>query len=261
MKNQQDQSAPITVTLSGATSALVRWYCAITHQFEREAVDGALFGTLERAKDAHEGAPGMDEAFNWLLEDVVCAMKRVDHDEIPGLPVHLNGKAAELLHRYLAIAGEVGAKKDPRDAVSGTVLYALGQALTNYEKDQSGIKKAKSKSRYFDDAWGYVEEKVDEACFRRVDEEAQHRRKLNACRAHGKKQDAQPSEAEAFPLSPEHLQTLADMATGAPRPFILQAIVENTLRAAAEDPANWDSITEDALTLFKAAGGKEVQQP
>lgn len=137
--------APISVTLSPQTSGLVRWYCGITKHFEADTVEGAVHGVLERAKDAYEGSPGMDEGFNWLMEDVL----RANNDDLRqplhrqyngGYTVQLDLQASALLARYVRQDGD----DDPRDVISGAVESMLRCVLDDGEIGfQEGVQRAR----------------------------------------------------------------------------------------------------------------------
>ena len=119
---------PISTTLSLPASELVRWYCGVTHHREADTIEGAVYGVLTRAKDAYEGTPGMDEAFNWIMEDVLTGMNDDARHPLSlryggGVTVQLSIEASELLHRALE------SDEDPRDVISGCVESMLGCAL------------------------------------------------------------------------------------------------------------------------------------
>ena len=120
--------APVSTTLSHEASELVRWYGSITHHNERSTVEGAVFGTLTRAKEAYEQDPGSDEAFNWLLDDVLASMNDDCRQSVHlqyggGYSVQLSIQASALLARY----SESG--DDPRDIINGAVESLLSCGL------------------------------------------------------------------------------------------------------------------------------------
>lgn len=121
--------ASLSATLSDEASALVRWYCAITHHREEAAVEGAVYGALTRAREAYEQTPGFDEAFDWLLEDVLDGMQSVGRQPRGlqfggGYTVQLDGPASMLLRRFVEEK-----EADMRDVVSAAVAYALEAAF------------------------------------------------------------------------------------------------------------------------------------
>lgn len=124
---------PISTTLSPQASALVRWYCGITRHREEDAVEGAVFGLIERAKDAYDEGNRHNESFNWLMEDVLRGMN--DDLRKParlmyggGYTVHLSVEASALLSRYTDSTGD-----DPRDVVSGALESMLRCVLEDGE--------------------------------------------------------------------------------------------------------------------------------
>ena len=135
---------PISTTLSPQASELVRWYCSITKHHETEAVEGAVFGVLERAKDAYEGTPGGDDGFDWLMEDVIQAKR--DDLRFPirrnyhgGHTVQLGQTASALLARFVQENGG-----DPRDIVSAAVESVLRCVL---EDGETGFPEAHRRAR------------------------------------------------------------------------------------------------------------------
>ena len=139
-----DTPAPVSATLSHEASELVRWYCGVTHHAEGSAVEGAVYGVLERAKDAYEGPPGGDDGFDWLLTDVLAGMNddsRQSHHRQHGggFTQRLNGVASELLWRYLRESTD-----DPRDVVSGCVISLLRCQLDDLSLDlRQAVQQAK----------------------------------------------------------------------------------------------------------------------
>ena len=117
---------PITITLGATVTRLVRWYCQITHQQEADAIEGALTGVLERAWAAYQEEIGIDEAFNWLLDDVSMFLQSdARESRLPwrgGTSLQLSPEASLLLHERLRAHGH----EDPRDVVSGAVVVLLG---------------------------------------------------------------------------------------------------------------------------------------
>ena len=114
--------APISTTLSLQASDLVRWYCEVTRHQESDAIEGAVYGVLSRAREAYAEHSRYDESFNWMLEDVLEAMR--DPSRQPGRDAHrgthtvrLCPEASELLRGYCEAVEE-----DVTDAANGAVL-------------------------------------------------------------------------------------------------------------------------------------------
>ena len=121
--------APITLTLGLGASELVRWYCQISHHQEADAIEGALIGLFERARAAYEESSRIDEAFDWLLADVLSFMQKgTRRTWLPwggGVSLQLSPEASGLLHRWRPL----DKADDIRDVVSGAVVVLLGSAL------------------------------------------------------------------------------------------------------------------------------------
>ena len=118
---------PVSATLSPQASELVRWYCGITHHHETDAVEGEVFGVLERARDAHEGPAGGDEGFNFILEDVLRAMNDDSRQSLHrryggGYTAQMDIEASALVSRFQEATG-----CDLRDIVSACVGYTLDE--------------------------------------------------------------------------------------------------------------------------------------
>ena len=79
---------------------------------EHATVEGAVFSVFTRAKQAYEKHRGMDEAFDWLMEDVLASMNDLARDPAcrrydGGVTIQLSQEASGLLHRALEML-EVG---------------------------------------------------------------------------------------------------------------------------------------------------------
>ncbi len=166
---EQQQQAPgaaatkpeaLTVTLSPEASALVRWYCVITHHFADAAVEGAVFGTLERAKEAYEGPEGGDEAFNWLLDDVSRAMHHDDRapvcDTGRRLSLQLDEQASAAVRQYTLHTGA-----DPRDVANAAILAEVPHVVEQVIEGEEA-----------DDGPGIMRDHVAAAARRRTGEDA-----------------------------------------------------------------------------------------
>ena len=116
---------PISTTLSREASELVRRYSGITRHTDASTVEGAVFGTLSRAKEAYEDQPGADDGFNWLLEDVLAGMRDDSRQTVHrqyggGDTVQLDSKALKLAVEFQRTTG-----CDLRDIVSGRLHTSL----------------------------------------------------------------------------------------------------------------------------------------
>ncbi len=150
---------PISVTLSGPTSDLVRWYCGVSKHREDVSVDGALYGALSRAKAAYED-DSFDEAFNFVLDDTLGCM---NSSRLPGhtkrgfLSVGLDYQASHAVFDYAEATGA-----DPRDVVNAAVLAEVPHVVDQIT-DPEGIT---------DDGPGIMADHVAAAARRRRGEEA-----------------------------------------------------------------------------------------
>ena len=66
--------APMTVTLSPPTAALVRWGAKTLRVFPAAVVEGALFGRLEAVQACYAQEGWGDDAFLWFMRDVTAAL-------------------------------------------------------------------------------------------------------------------------------------------------------------------------------------------
>jgi hypothetical protein len=149
---QQAQPAPISATLSRQASALVRWYCGVTRHQESAAVEGAVFGVMERAWSAYQDDNRHDESFNWLLEDVLDGMNNDARQPVcamhgGGYTMRLSIRASALLSRWQEKSGD-----DPRDIVSGAVESMLACALDDADLSLCGAIKKAREQRLADEA-------------------------------------------------------------------------------------------------------------
>ena len=153
------------VKVSPKTSALLRWYCGITHHRPAHVVEGLVRAELEAAKEAYEENECGSDAFDIVLCRVLdaqlgCTDERAELvGDGNGETIKINREALKWLHRYLPDVGRI-----VDDIASGIIVHALSSVY------EGGREKSTSESVKNWDAWKTLNEAVRRACKWRIAE-------------------------------------------------------------------------------------------